>query len=161
MENNDVIEVKINLSAKDRERAMFYNYFVRRKLVLFEVIFVSLLGLTGIVLKLSGIWADMSKGLFIVCCAVILMVAIFMLFLKYVASLGGLGQTRYITITPEALTTRVSGEKKEFTIKWQDFAKIAKTKYNYILYPDLSQYLVLPRRFFTKEEQDKINSYLR
>lgn len=161
MDNNDVIEVKINLSAKDRERAMFYNYFVRRKLVLFEVIFVSLLGLCGIVLKLSGIWADMSKGLFIVCCAVILMIAIFMMFLKYVASLGGVGQTRYVTITPEALTTRVSGEKKEFTIKWEDFAKSVKTKYNYILYPDLSQYLVLPKRFFTLEEQEQINSYLR
>lgn len=161
MDNNEVIEVKINLTEKDRERAMFYNYFVRRKLVLFEVIFVSLLGLAGVFLKLSGIWADMSKGLFIVCCAVLLMVGIFMLFLKYVAGLGGLGQTRYVTITPQALTTRVSGEKKEFTIKWEDFSRSVKTKYNYILYPDMSQYLVLPRRFFTLEEQERINSYLR
>lgn len=161
METNDVIEVQINLSAKDRERAMFYNYFIRRKLVLFEILFVSLLALAAIVLKVGNLWNGMPNGIFYVAIIILVMIAFFVFYIKLLASAGGTGKTRYVTINPTALTTRVSGEKKEFTVKWQNFAHIANTKYNYILYPDLSQYVILPKRYFTREEQQQINSYLR
>lgn len=161
METNDVFEVQINLNAKDRERAMFYNYFIRRKLVLFEVIFVALLGLAAIVIKLTDLWSGMPNGLFYVGIAIIVVLAFFLFYIKLLASAGGVGKTRYVTITPTALTTRVSGEKKEFTVKWENFAHVAQTKYNYLFYPDMSQYLIIPRRYFTAEEQEKIHSYLR
>lgn len=161
MENNDRIEVEINLNAKDRERAMFYNYFIRRKAVLFEVIFIALLGVACIVLKLGNFWEGMPKGLFYIGIAVLVLLAFFLFYIKLLASAGGTGKTRYVAITPQSLSTRVSGEKKEFTVKWEDFAHIATTKYNYLFYPDMSQYLVLPRRYFTEEEQKTIQSYLR
>lgn len=161
MENNDRIEAEINLNAKDRERAMFYNYFIRRKAVLFEVIFIALLGVACIVLKLGNLWEGMPKGLFYIGIAVLVLLSFFLFYIKLLASAGGMGKTRYVTITPQSLTTRVSGEKKEFTVKWEDFAHIATTKYNYLFYPDMSQYLVLPRRYFTEEEQKTIQSYLR
>ena len=161
MENNDVIEVTINLTAKDRERAMFYNYFIRRKLVLFEVVFVALLALACIVIKIANLWEGMPNGLFYVGIAVIVFLAFFVFYIKFLASIGGVSKSRHVTITPNHITTGISGETKEFTIKWEDFAHIANTTYNYILYPDMSQYLVFPKRYFTVEEQDQIKSYLR
>ena len=161
MENNNAIEVEINLIAKDRERAMLYNYFIRRKMVLFEVILMALVGLTAIVLKVANIWEGMPNGLFYIGIGILVVIAFFIFYIKLLASAGGVGKTRYVTITPTALSTRVSGEKKEFTVKWEDFVHVAQTKYVYILYPDLTQYLILPRRFFTEEEQEQIKSYLR
>ena len=161
MENNDVIEVTINLTAKDRERAMLYNYFIRRKLVLFEVVFVTLLALACIVVKLANLWEGMPNGLFYVGITVIVLLAFFVFYIKLLASAGGVSKDRYVTLTPAYLRTSVSGEKKEFTVKWEDFAHIANTSYNYILYPDMTQYLVLPKRYFTIEEQDLIKSYIR
>ena len=45
MESNDIIEAKINLTAQDRAKAMYYNYFVKRKSILFEIVFLSLIAL--------------------------------------------------------------------------------------------------------------------
>lgn len=161
MEKNNNIEVQINLTPKDRERAMFYNYFIRRKPVLFEVIFIALLALACIVLKLGNFWEGMPKGLFYIGIVIFVLLAFFLFYIKLLASAGGTGKTRYVTITPQSLTTRVSGEKKEFTVKWEDFSHVTTTKYNYLFYPDMSQYLVIPRRYFTEEEQHTIQSYLR
>ena len=127
METNDIIEAKINLTAQDRAKAMYYNYFVKRKLILFEIVFLSLIAVALIAVRVAGLW-NIPNGLLYVAVGVLAMVVFFFVFIRMISSVGGVGKTRYITITPQTLTTRVSGEKKEFTVKWEDFTHRAKTK---------------------------------
>ena len=59
MEKNETIptiEAKIELTAKDRERAMDYNFFVKRKWILADIIFFALLSCFILVVGLSGIF---------------------------------------------------------------------------------------------------------
>lgn len=160
METNDIIEIKVNLTSQDRAKAMYYNYFMKRKLILFEIIFLSLIALVLIGLRLTGLW-NIPNGLLFIAVGLLVLILFFFVFIKMISSVGGVGKTRYITITPRALTTRVSGEKKEFTVKWEDFSHRAKTKRYYFLYPDASQFLIIPKRCFSQEEIEKINSYIR
>ena len=160
METNDIIEAKINLTAQDRAKAMYYNYFVKRKLILFEIVFLSLIAVALIAVRVAGLW-NIPNGLLYVAVGVLAMVVFFFVFIRMISSVGGVGKTRYITITPQTLTTRVSGEKKEFTVKWEDFTHRAKTKNYYFLYPDATQFLIIPKRCFSREEIEKINSYIR
>lgn len=160
METNDIIEVKINLTAKDRAKAMYYNYFVKRKLILFEIVFLSLIAVALIAVRAVGLW-NIPNGLLYVAVGVLVMVVFFFVFIRMISTVGGVGKTRHITITPQTLTTRVSGEKKEFTVKWEDFTHRAKTKNYYFLYPDATQFLIIPKRCFSREEIEKINSYIR
>ncbi|MGN0962246.1 MAG: YcxB family protein [Clostridia bacterium] len=159
METNDIIEAQINLTAQDRAKAMYYNYFVKRKLILFEIVFLSLVALILIALRFTGLCA-VPNILFYIAVGVFMLIAFFFLYIKLISMVGGIGKTRYITITPQTLTTRVSGEKKEFTVKWEDFTHRAKTKNYYILYPDTTQFLIIPKRYFSREEIEKINSYI-
>ncbi len=160
METNDIIEVKINLTPQDRAKAMYYNYFVKRKAILFEIVFLSLIAAALIVLRLTDLWR-VPNGLFYVAVGVLVLIVFFFVYIKMISSVGGTGKTRYITITPRALTTKVSGEKKEFTVKWEDFVHSAKTKNYYFLYPDASQFLIIPKRCFNSDEVAKINGYIR
>ena len=160
METNDIIEAKINLTAQDRAKAMYYNYFVKRKLILFEIVFLSLIAVALIAVRVAGLW-NIPNGLLYVAVGVLAMVVFFFVFIRMISTVGGVGKTRYITITPQTLTTRVSGEKKEFTVKWEDFTHRAKTKNYYFLYPDATQFLIIPKRCFGREEIEKINSYIR
>ena len=160
METNDIIEAKINLTAQDRAKAMYYNYFVKRKPVLFEIVFFSLVALTLIVLRTTGLYA-IPNALFYIAIGVFVLIAFFFFYIKMISTVGGVGKTRYITITPQTLMTRVSGEKKEFTVRWEDFTHRAKTKNYYFLYPDTTQFLIIPKRCFSGEEIEKINSYIR
>ena len=160
MESNDIIEAKINLTAQDRAKAMYYNYFVKRKLILFEIVFLSLIAVALIAVRVAGLW-NIPNGLLYVAVGVLAMVVFFFVFIRMISTVGGVGKTRYITITPQTLTTRVSGEKKEFTVKWEDFTHRAKTKNYYFLYPDATQFLIIPKRCFSREEIEKINSYIR
>ena len=160
METNDIIEAKINLTAQDRAKAMYYNYFVKRKLILFEIVFLSLIAVALIAVRVAGLW-NIPNGLLYVAVGVLAMVVFFFVFIRMISTVGGVGKTRYITITPQTLTTRVSGEKKEFTVKWEDFTHRAKTKNYYFLYPDATQFLIIPKRCFSVEEIEKINSYIR
>lgn len=160
METNDIIEAKINLTAQDRAKAMYYNYFVKRKLILFEIVFLSLIAVALIAVRVAGLW-NIPNGLLYVAVGVLAMVVFFFVFIRMISTVGGVGKTRYITITPQTLTTRVSGEKKEFTVKWEDFTHRAKTKNYYFLYPDATQFLIIPKRCFSREEIEKINSYIR
>ena len=159
METNDIIEVSISLDAKDREKAMDYNLFVKRKLVLIDILFFVILALTLIFLNLFGIF-DIPNGLVYCSYGVLVMICVFLIFVKMMSTAGGNSPTRYITITPQALTTHVGGEKKEFTIRWEDFVHTGKTKNYYFLYPDHSQFLILPKRYFTAKEIKEINGYL-
>ncbi len=159
METNDIIEVSISLDAKDREKAMDYNLFVKRKLVLIDILFFVILALTLIFLNLFGIF-EIPNALLFCCYGVLILIAVFLIFIKMMSGVGGNGSTRHITITPEALITHVEGEKKEFTIRWEDFAHTGKTKNYYYLYPDLSQFIIVPKRYFTAEELERINRYL-
>lgn len=160
METNDLIEIKINLTAQDRMKAMYYNYFIKRKLVLFEIIFLSLVALILIGLRLFGLWR-VPTALFYIAIGVLVVIAFFFIFLRMMSTVGGIGPTRYITFSPQGLTTRVSGEKKEFTVKWENFVHRAKTKNYYFLYPDASQFLIIPKRYFSIEEIETINGYIR
>lgn len=159
MESNDTINVSISLDAKDREKAMDYNLFIKRKLILIDILFFVLLALTLIFLNLFGVF-DIPRGLIYCSYGILVMICIFLIFVKMMSTVGGNGPTRYITITPQSLTTRVSGEKKEFSIRWEDFVHVGKTKNYYFLYPDHSQFLIVPKRYFTAEEITRINSYL-
>lgn len=159
METNDKIEIKINLTAKDRERAMDYNFFVKRKLVLIDMIFFVILALALIIIKATGI-LNIPNGLFYAAIGILAMMVFFFIFVKMMSSTGGTGKTRYVTITPETLSTHMS-DQKEQTMKWEDFAHKAKTKNYYFLYPDTSQFLIIPKRYFSAGEIEKIDSYIR
>ena len=160
MESNDIIEAKINLTAQGRAKAMYYNYFVKRKSILFEIVFLSLIALALIVLHLTGLYA-IPNALFYIAIGVFVLIAFFFFYIRMISTVGGVGKTRYITITPQTLTTRVSGEKKEFTVRWEDFTHRAKTKNYYFLYPDATQFLIIPKRYFNGDEIERINGYLR
>lgn len=152
MEKNatNVIETKIELTAKDRERAMDYNFFVKRKWILVDIIFFVLLSCFILITGISGM-LNIPQVLIYMAFGLLGLLLLFFIFVKMMAQSGG-GHTRYVTITPEALITRVSGEKKEFTVKWGDFDYIGKTKNYYFVYPDTTQFLILPKRCFSSEE---------
>lgn len=160
MDTKDTIEVKINLTNKDRERAMDYNYFVKRKLVLIDIIFFVVLALVLIAVKYLGVF-DTPKALLYCSYGIIAMIAVFLILVHMLSSVGGGGPSRSITFTPEALITHVGSEKKEYTIRWEDLAHKGKTKNYYFLYPDQSQFFIIPKRYFSAEEIKTIDSYLR
>ena len=157
---NYAIEAKIQLTAKDKERAIDYNYFVRRKLVLIDVIFFLLLAVILITLKYSGL-VDVPAVLIYLSYGIIALLAVFFLFIKMMAGAGGVGPTRRVSMTEEGLTTKVSGEKKEFFVRWEDFSHKAKTKNYFFLYPDATQFLILPKRYFSEEEIKRIGEYIK
>ena len=81
MESNDIIEAKINLTAQDRAKAMYYNYFVKRKSILFEIVFLSLIALALIVLHLTGLYA-IPNALFYIAIGVFVLIAFFFFYIK-------------------------------------------------------------------------------
>ncbi|MGI5874665.1 MAG: YcxB family protein [Bacillota bacterium] len=158
--NAAVIEAKIQLTPKDKERAIDYNYFVKRKLILADVVFFLLLAVALIALKYTGL-APIPAVLVYLSYGVIVLLVVFFMFIKMMASVGGVSPTRYVTISEEALTTRVANEKKEFTIRWEDFPHKAATKNYFFLYPDATQFLILPKRCFSPEEVKTITGYIK
>ena len=157
---NNPIEAKIQLTPKDKERAIDYNYFVRRKLVLVDIIFFLLLAAVLIALKYSGL-VNVPAVLIYLSYGVIVLLGVFFLFIKMMAGAGGISPTRYVTMTEEGLTTKVANEKKEFFVKWEDFTHKAKTKNYFFLYPDATQFLILPKRYFSEEEIKRIGEYIK
>jgi hypothetical protein len=161
MEKNETtseIETKIELTAKDRERAMDYNFFVKRKWIFADIIFFALLSCFILIFGVSGIF-DIPQVLIYMAFGLLGLLLLFFIFVKMMAQTGG-GHSRYVKITNEALITRVSGEKKEFTVKWGDFDYIGKTKNYYFLYPDTTQFLILPKRCFSAEDIEAINNII-
>lgn len=152
-------EVRIELNNKDREMAMDYNFFVRRKWVLIDIIFFVLLALTLIVLKLTGIVA-IGKPLFVASVGILVMIASFFFFIKVLSGAGGNGPGRYVIISEEAFATRVGSEKKVITVKWEDFTYRKETKNYFFLYPDAAQFFILPKRCFTAEQIAALHSHI-
>lgn len=162
MEQNETvtaIETKIELTAKDRERAMDYNFFVKRKWIFADIIFFALLSCFILITGISGLFA-VPQVLIYMAFGLLGLLFLFLIFVKMMAQ-AGTSHTRYVKITPEALITRISGEKKEFTVKWGDFDYIGKTKNYYFLYPDATQFLILPKRYFSEEEIRRIGEYIK
>ena len=157
METKDpgAIEARIELTAHDRERAMDYNFFVRRKWVLADIIFFVALSVVILAVDFSGLY-DIPQILIYLAFGLLGLLVLFFLFVKMMAQTGG-GNARYVKITEAALTTHAGGEKKEYTIKWSDFQHIGKTKHYYFLYPDVSQFLILPKRCFSEEERKALD----
>lgn len=161
MEKNETqtaIETKIELTARDRERAMDYNFFVKRKWILADIIFFALLSVIILIVGISGIY-DIPQVLIYMAFGLLGLLLLFFIFVKMMAQSGG-GHSRYVKITPESFITRVSGEKKEFNVKWGDFDYIGKTKNYYFLYPDATQFLILPKRCFSDQEIETINNII-
>lgn len=160
METNDAIEAKIELNAKDRERAMDFNYFVKRKWILVDIIFFVVLSIILLIVNFTGIYA-VPQVLVYLAFGLLGLLILFFVMVKMMAAAGGSTQTRYVKITASALITHAGGEKKEFTVKWGDFDYIARTKNYYFLYPDTTQFLILPKRYFDAAQIKQIDSIMK
>ncbi len=150
-------EVTVELNSTDRIKAMIYNIFFRRKWVIFYVGIFVIFSLLVLGAKIFGLY-DVPMPLVLCAGGLILLLVLFLV--SIVMASQGANSKRWLRFTETSFITSAGRDNKHLSFKWQDLYYTGSTKNYFYIYLDASQFIIVPKRYLSKEEIKLLKDFI-
>ncbi len=156
-QETQAIEITTELTEIDMRNAMFYNLFFRKKWVFAYVTVFVLFSAGVLVTKLAGIFnvptllCWIAGGFLVLLAGFIAMI--------FVSSKTSGSKPRKIIFNEKGITTSAGMDNKMISFSWEKLFYVGRTGKYFYLYPDASQFIIVPKRYLTAEEIKQITEY--
>jgi len=162
MEN---IVVRTKTTAKDYKKLVFFNTFLKKKIMMILTPVAGVISIAAIIGKSTGT-IEISDWYYYVCLA--LLALIVLQYILYESSVKKFLKSdslvveneRTVTVSESGIAEEGGIEKSSGEFQWEVFYQVFETKQYFYLYINTVQAIILPKRDFSGEQIDTLRSLL-